>query len=154
MRDDQWQRIQALLPGRPSDPGRTAADHRTVVAAVLWMLQSGAPWRDLPTAFGNWNSTDQRFARWERPGIWERLFAISSQDADCQDVYIDSSILGVHQHRAGAEKKTRASSLFLPTLLLYLSAYRRIGVSANGRRSGKKRDSHRCIDLSRSLSMG
>jgi transposase len=106
LRDDQWQRIEDLLPGKPSDPGRTATDHRTFVEAVRWVLRSGAPWRDLPEAFGNWNSIYQRFARWERTGVWERLFAVLCQDADFQDVFIDSSIIRVHQHGAGAEKKT------------------------------------------------
>jgi transposase len=106
LRDDQWERIQNWLPGKSSDPGRTAADNRLFVEAVLWALRSGAPWRDLPTEFGNWNSIYQRFARWERTGVWDRVFEVLSQDIDFQDIFIDSSIIRVHQHGAGAEKKT------------------------------------------------
>jgi transposase len=56
LRDDQWERIAHLLPGKPGDRGRTAANNRWFVEAVLWMARSGAPWRDLPEEFGPWNS--------------------------------------------------------------------------------------------------
>jgi transposase len=106
LRDDQWERIADLLPGKPSDPGVTAADNRRFVEAVLWVLRTGAPWRDLPEAFGKWNSVYQRFARWERTGVWGHIFEVLVQDADFEDVFLDSSIIRVHQHGAGAEKKT------------------------------------------------
>jgi transposase len=56
LRDDQWNRIQGLLPGQATHPGRTAAANRVFVEAVLWILHTGAPGRDLPDAFGNWHS--------------------------------------------------------------------------------------------------
>lgn len=56
-RDDQWERIEHLLPGKASDPGCTARDNRVFVEAVLWILRTGSPWRDLPHEFGNWHST-------------------------------------------------------------------------------------------------
>jgi len=111
LRDDQWERIADLLPGKPSDPGCTAADNRGFVEAVLWVLRTGAPWRDLPEEFGNWNSLYQRFARWERKGVWDPVFEVFSQDADFQDVFIDSSIIRVHQHGAGAEKKNSPQAI-------------------------------------------
>ena len=106
LRNDQWERIEDLLPGKPSDPGRTAGDNRTFVEAVLWVLRTGAPWRDLPEEFGNWNSVYRRFARWERTGVWDRVFEALAEEADFQDIFIDSSIVRVHQHGTGAEKKT------------------------------------------------
>ncbi len=63
LRDDQWERIAHLLPGKPGERGCTAADKRLFVEAVLWMARSGAPWRDLPETFGPWNSVYKRFAR-------------------------------------------------------------------------------------------
>jgi transposase len=60
LRDDQWERIEHLLPGK--------ADKRLFVEAVLWMARSGAPWRDLPEELGPWNSVYKRFAPWERRG--------------------------------------------------------------------------------------
>ena len=68
LRDDQWDRIAHLLPGKPGDRGRSAADNRLFFEAVLWMARSGAPWRDLPAEFGLWNSVYQRFARWQKRG--------------------------------------------------------------------------------------
>ena len=68
LRNDQFERIAALLPGKVSDPGRTAADNRLFVEAVLWIARTGSPWRDLPPEFGPWNSVYQRFARWSRRG--------------------------------------------------------------------------------------
>jgi transposase len=50
-------------------PGRTAADNRVFVEAVLWILRTGAPWRDLPDAFGHWHSGYRRFARWQVGGV-------------------------------------------------------------------------------------
>jgi transposase len=52
LRDDQVERIAALLPGKVTDPGRTAANNRLLVEAVLWIARTGSPWRDLPPQFG------------------------------------------------------------------------------------------------------
>lgn len=105
LRDDRWERIADLLPGKPGDRGRTAADNRLFVEAVLWMARSGAPWRDLPEEFGPWNSVYQRFARWEKSGVWERVFGALAGDADFEEVFIDSTVIRVHQHATGAQKK-------------------------------------------------
>lgn len=105
LRDDQYERLAALLPGKASDPGRTAADNRLFVEAVLWIARTGSPWRDLPHEFGSWNSVYQRFARWSRNGVWHRVFAQLAQDADFEEVFIDSTIVRAHQHAAGAPQK-------------------------------------------------
>ena len=60
LRDDQYERVALLLPGKAGDRGRTAADNRLFVEAVLWMARTGAPWRDLPAEFGRWNSVYMR----------------------------------------------------------------------------------------------
>ena len=106
LRDDQWERIAHMLPGKPGDRGRSAGDNRWFVEAVLWMARSGAPWRDLPEEFGRWNSVYQRFARWQKGGVWQRVFAALAGDADVEEVFIDSTVIRVHQHAAGAQKKT------------------------------------------------
>lgn len=106
LRDDQFERIDALLPGKRSDPGRTAANNRLFVESVLWIARTGSPWRDLPPEFGLWNSAYQRFARWSRQGVWHRIFAKMAGDADFEEVFIDSTIVRAHQHAAGAAKKT------------------------------------------------
>ena len=106
LRDDQWERIKDFLPGREGHVGGNAADNRLFVEAVLWIARTGSPWRDLPPQFGPWNSVYQRFARWSRSGVWHRVFAQLAQDADFEEVFIDSTIVRAHQHAAGAPKKT------------------------------------------------
>src|SRR5574337_1914273 len=110
LRDGQFERIEALLPGKASDPGRTAADNRLFVEAVLWIARTGTPWRDLPPEFGPWNSVYQRFARWSRKGVWHLVFEHLAADADFEEVFIDSTIVRAHQHAAGAPKKRRPSA--------------------------------------------
>jgi putative transposase len=66
-------------------------------------LRTGAPWRDLPRAFGNWNSVFVRFNRWSRKGVWENLFKVLSEDPDFEHVMIDAPIIRAHQHAAGAK---------------------------------------------------
>ena len=75
IRDDQWTRIEPLLPDKPEDPGQTAADNRLFIDAVLWIGRTGAPWCDLPERYGRWNLVFKRFDRWTRTwGGWERVF--------------------------------------------------------------------------------
>lgn len=104
--DEFWSRLSPILPGKEGDPGRSGVDNREFVEAVLFIARTGAPWRDLPASFGNWNSIYQRFARWEKNGIWERIFGEFSQGGDFTDVLVDSTCVKAHQHAAGAAKKT------------------------------------------------
>jgi len=104
--DEQYERIASLLPGKITDPGRTAADNRLFVEAVLWIARTGSPWRDLPHDFGVWNSVYKRFARWSRAQVWHAVFAELAGDADFEEAFIDSTIVRAHQHAAGAAKKT------------------------------------------------
>ena len=106
LRDGQWKRIENLLPGKIGDPGRSGADNRVFVEAVLWIARTGSPWRDLPAEFGLWNSTYQRFARWSRAGVWHRVFSELARERRFREVFIDSTIIRAHQHAAGAPKKT------------------------------------------------
>jgi transposase len=101
--DDQWERVAPLLPGKVGDPGRSAADNRLFLEAVLWIARVGAPWRDLPPMFGKWNSVFQRFRRWAVKGVFERLFQTLSGDPDFEYTLIDGTIVRVHQHGAGAK---------------------------------------------------
>jgi transposase len=105
--DEQFQRLAPLLPGKPGDPGFVAADNRLFLDAVLWIARTGAPWRDLPERFGHWNSVHKRFYRWATKGTWKRVFD-ELQDPDLEWLLIDSTIVRVHQHAAGAEGSTAA----------------------------------------------
>lgn len=106
LRDDQFERIAAMLPGKPGDPGRSAKDNRLFIEAVLWVARTGSPWRDLPDEFGEWNSVYQRFARWSNKGVWQGVFAELAKYADFEEVFLDTTIVRAHQHAAGAPKKT------------------------------------------------
>ena len=108
LRDDQWARIEQLLPGKAGDRGCTAKNNRLFVEAVLWILRTGSPWRDLPREFGRWHSTYMRFARWRDTGVWERLADALGRDADLEQLFIDSTIVRAHQHSSGAKKKRAA----------------------------------------------
>ena len=109
LRDDQWERIKDLLPGKPGDVGATARDNRRFVEAVLYRYRAGIPWRDLPERLGDWKNTHQRFSRWAKTGVWERVFQHLAADADNEYAMIDSTIVRAHQHSAGAPKKRRGS---------------------------------------------
>ena len=101
LRDDQWERMAPHLPGKCGDPGRSGADNRLFVEAVLWLARTGSPWRDLPGVFGNSNSVFVRFSRWSKSGVWDRLFAALSDAPDFEYIMIDSTIVRAHQHAAG-----------------------------------------------------
>lgn len=110
LRDDQWHRIENLLPGKASDPGVTAKDNRVFVEAVLWIARTGAPWRDLPRGLGNWHNVFTRYSRWSKKGVWQRLIEAIIDDPDLEALLIDSTIVRAHQHAAGAQKNWAASA--------------------------------------------
>ena len=101
--DGHWDRINGLLPGQAGDPGVTAKDNRLFINADLWIGKTGAPWRDLPERFSNWNSVWRRFDRWAAKGVWERVYR-ALQDADVEWLLLDSTVIRAHQHAAGAKK--------------------------------------------------
>ena len=103
LNDEQWGRISGLIIGRPDQRGSTGRDNRMFVEGVLWIVRTGSPWRDLPEAFGDWNSVFRRFSRWSRKGVWARIFARMSDDSDFEYLIIDSTIVRAHQHASGAK---------------------------------------------------
>ena len=86
--DAAWERMAPLIIGRPDQKGST----------------TGSPWRDLPEAFGDWNSVFRRFSRWSIKGVWWRIFEAVSDDPDFEYLIVDSTIVRAHQHAAGAKK--------------------------------------------------
>ena len=89
----QWNFIESFLP-KPKVGGRRALNPRTVFNAILWILSSGAAWRDLPKEYGNWNSIYHKFRKWCELGVFEKIL----------QSLIDSTFCKVHQHAAGARK--------------------------------------------------
>ena len=111
LRDDQWERIRDLLPGRADTVGVTAKDNRLFVEAVLYRYRAGIAWRDLPERFGSWKAVHTRFSRWAERGVWQRVLNTLARDADNDYAMIDSTIVRAHQHSAGApQKKSRPSA--------------------------------------------
>ena len=102
--DAAWERMAPLIIGRPDQKGSTGRDNRMFVEGVLWIVRTGSPWRDLPEAFGDWNSVFRRFSRWSNKGIWWRIFEAMSDDPDFEYLIVDSTIVRAHQHAAGAKK--------------------------------------------------
>ena len=101
--DAQWERIAPLVPGKKGDPGRNGEDNRRFVEGVLWMVRTGAPWRDLPDCFGKWFSVWKRFRRWALKGVFEKLFKALSGEPDFEYALIDGTIIKVHRHATGAK---------------------------------------------------
>jgi transposase len=105
LRNDQWNRIKDMLPGREGHVGGTAKDNRLFVEAVLYRYRAGIAWRDLPERFGDFRVIHTRFSRWAKSGVWAQVFAALAADADNEYAMIDSTIVRAHQHSAGARKK-------------------------------------------------
>ena len=102
--DAAWERMAPLIIGRPDQKGSTGRDNRMFVEGVLWIVRTGSPGRDLPDAFGEWNSVFRRFSRWSQKGIWHRIFEAMSDDPDSEYLIVDSTIIRAHQHASGANK--------------------------------------------------
>jgi len=108
--DAQWEVLRPLLPTN-NRPGHPYKDHRPVLDGILWILHTGAPWRDLPERFGPWKTVYGRFNRWRQKGLWDRLLtALQARAHDRGDIdwdmfCIDGSVVRASRAAAGAEKK-------------------------------------------------
>jgi transposase len=109
--DAVWEKIASLLPGKASDSGVTAKDNRLFLEAVLWRIRTGSPWRDLPQGFGGWNSVFQRFRRWVRGGVFDRIFERVSEEPDFEYALIDGTIVTAHQKASGAKGGTQNQAI-------------------------------------------
>jgi len=100
----QWERIRDVLSGKPGDPGRTAADNRAFVDAVLWVLGSRARWRDLPSQYGRHKSVHKRYRRWASNGVWRRMLAALGPEDPLQSLAFDRGhqMLAVKAEASGA----------------------------------------------------
>jgi putative transposase len=103
----QWSRIAPLLPGKVGDPGRSGSDNRLFVNGVLWVLRSGAHWRDLPERYGKHKTLHKRFSRWAKAGVWEKVFASLIKDRDNKYLMLDTTLVRAHQQAATGKGGTR-----------------------------------------------
>ena len=107
--DEQWARLEPLLPPQKPRTGCPNRDHRQLLNGMLWIKRTGAPWRDLPERYGSWKTVWSRFYRWSKSGVWDRVLEALCKQADeagelSWDVhFVDSTIVRAHQHAAGAK---------------------------------------------------
>jgi transposase len=96
--DFEWAAIRPFLPNKPR--GVPRVNDRRVLNGIFWVLRSGAPWRDLPAAFGPYTTCYNRFIRWGRAGVWDQIMDALAETHDAAVQMIDTSIVRVHQHGA------------------------------------------------------
>lgn len=101
----QWARVQPVLASASKKGGRPRKPDRPMVEAMLWILRTGAPWRDLPSAYGPWESVYTRFSRWSASGALAALFEALARERDAEGYLIDATIVRAHQDASGAAKK-------------------------------------------------
>ncbi len=103
--DQEWGQIAGLSPKENTGKrGRPSKDNRIMLNAMVWIVRSGAPWRDLPERYGPWETVYSRFSKWIDDGILDNIFRILSLEAELEDLSIDASIVQAHQHSAGVKK--------------------------------------------------
>jgi transposase len=115
--DAQWAKRAPLLPPQRPRMGRLPKDHRLIVEAIVWLDRTGAPWWDLLSEFGLWETVASRFYRWRRRGVWDRVLAALQADADARGEldwllhFVDGSVVRAHQHAAGARHRPAKADL-------------------------------------------
>jgi len=101
--DFEWSVIEPLLPMDRRGP--KPKNNRRILNGIFWILRAGAPWRDLPERYGPYTTAYNRFNRWRKAGIWDRLMGAVVKAHDGRVQMIDSSIVRVHQHASGVKKR-------------------------------------------------
>lgn len=111
--DRQWDRVAPLLPPRVRDGerGRPGNDQRPIVNGILWILHTGAPWRDLPERYGPCKTVYHRFNAWRKDGTWSRIVTSLLDEMDDKGLIdhdlwcIDGTVIRASRAAAGAKKK-------------------------------------------------
>lgn len=100
--DEQWKRLQPLLPQVRTGPESKRGD-RLFIDAVLYRAKTGVPWRDLPERFGPWKTVYNRFNRWAKLGVWAKVFKALQMHDDEIGSIVDGSVVRAHQDAAGGK---------------------------------------------------
>ncbi|GGR60792.1 hypothetical protein GCM10008959_23240 [Deinococcus seoulensis] len=126
--DEQWARLEPLLPPLMGW-GRPYLAHRLIVSGIIWVLRTGAPWRDVPERFGKWTTVSSRYSRWTAQGVWQAIWASLQREGD-RNGQLNWSMHFVDQefprpleacatrHHEGAEEEKRRSARRFPRCVL------------------------------------
>jgi transposase len=101
--DSEWNVIEPLLPMDRRGP--KPKNNRQILNGMFYILRTGCPWRDLPERYGPYTTVYNRFIRWRKAGIWDRMMDAIVKAHDGKVQMIDSSIVRVHQHASGVKKR-------------------------------------------------
>ena len=105
IRQEQWHKIAAFLRQERRVYVGQPSECRRFLNAVLWIMRTGAPWRDLPKQYGRWNSVYKRFSRWCDEGVWQAMHEYFADDPDMENLLFDSTTVRAHPCAAGAPAK-------------------------------------------------
>jgi|SRR5579862_8043515 len=104
--DEQWQKIKPFLP--TDVRGKDRVDDRRVISGILHILKSGCRWCDCPTEYGPPTTIHNRFVRWARRGVWERLFSeLAARGRSSEMQMIDSTHVKAHRSASGGKGGSR-----------------------------------------------
>ena len=103
--DFEWSVIEPLLPRKSR--GVPRVDDRRVLNGIFWVLRSGAPWADLPGRYGPHTTCYNRFRRWSKAGIWDRIMDAITEASDGDIQMIDGTSVRVHHSAATLKKATQ-----------------------------------------------
>jgi transposase len=111
--DEQWEKLEPLLPPQKPRTGRPNKDHRTIINGILWILKTGAQWEDLPERYGSPKTVSSRLYRWRKAGVCPKVLAELQRMGDTLGEvqwtihYVDGTSVRAHQSAAGAKKGTQ-----------------------------------------------
>ena len=107
IQDKEWEKLCHFFPDRRGQRGRPPKNEpRLTLEGIFWIQRTGAPWRDLPTELGAWETVYTNFRRWTNSGLWQKILtALRKKDikGKCEAILVDATIIRAHQHAAGAK---------------------------------------------------
>jgi transposase len=133
--NEQWEVVSAILPADPVRTdlrGRPWTDRRKTLDGVLWILRTGAPWKDLPARYGKYQTVHRRFQNWVRSGVLEQVLLAVAQDLkdrsglDLRECFIDGTFVPAKKGGAASERPSAGKVLKswqLRTAMVFLSPF-------------------------------